>query len=414
MSSPKAPSRPSSVESAVRRVFAPHLAPRGEEGGWRRLARRWRHTLGTLRPLGAMSRGNRVQVFDDGDLVFESMWEAIRRARTRIRMATYILELDRVGRRTLEELQAASRRGVEVELRVDAVGSPGVRSSWGEDLEDAGVRLVVVNPIPVLRPPSMRWIERDHRKILVVDGKVAFFGGMNVAETYAGERLGNAAFRDTHARLEGPAARDLERMLQDLPPATVPEFERTSSPTAGTFVQVLESDRRRKRRAIQKALRVTLARATDTCYLTSPYFVPPRKLRRAITRAAERGVEVRVLTAGKSDVPIVRLASRHVYGRLLRAGVHIHEMGGRVLHAKTVAIDGVYGTVGSFNLDLLSDRRNREVVVAMLDREVVATLEEQFRADLESSEEVTLETWERRGPLQRLVEWTVYTVGRLI
>ncbi|MEM7310137.1 MAG: phosphatidylserine/phosphatidylglycerophosphate/cardiolipin synthase family protein [Planctomycetota bacterium] len=404
-----------SIEDVVRSVFAPHLAPAGEPGLARRLTRRWRHTLGRLRPLGGMSVGNRVELFTDGDALFEALWAAIDAARERVLLSTYILADDRVGRRTIAALAAAAERGVEVLLRYDSVGSLGLGEGDTERLRRAGGRAVAFNPLLTLRSRLSRRVVRDHRKVAVVDGTTAFCGGMNVAEEYAGERHGTGLFHDAHLRLEGPAAGQLEALFADAsgPPARA-RFETTPRPVDGTFLQVLESNRWRRRRAIQRAMRYTLSRAEERAYLASPYFLPPRRLRRALTSAAQRGVDVRILTAGPSDVPIVRVASQHVYGRFLRAGVRIFELQERVLHAKTVVIDGVYASVGSFNLDLLSDRYNHEVNATMLDRRLGAALEAQLQRDFAGAREVTLESWENRGAVARVLGWIVYKLSRLL
>ena len=153
--------------------------------------------------------------------------------------------------------------------------------------------------------------------------------------------------------------------------------------------------------------------AQRRCFLTSPYFVPPHRLMRYIREAAERGVDVRILTAGLSDVPLVRWASQHLYGRLLRSGVRIYEMVGRNLHAKTTTIDHVYSSVGSFNLDHWSFRRNLEVNVSVLDPGMAAEVEGRFREDLESSREVLLAQSERRSWLRRAVHWLAYQAMRV-
>jgi cardiolipin synthase len=258
---------------------------------------------------------------------------------------------------------------------------------------------------------------RNHKKIIVVDDRVAYCGGMNIADDYAGLRLGTGLFRDTQLRVRGPGVRDLAalvlRSMRDVA-GEAPGIGAAPEPLAdGSFAQVLASDVRRDVRAIQKALRYTVLRAGERCYLSSPYFVPQARLMRALRKAARRGVDVRVLTAGRSDVPLVTLASRHLYGRLIRAGVRIWEMQGQTLHAKTVSIDGVYGGVGSFNLDRWSARRNLEVGVGFLDRPVAGELERSFLADLEGSEEVGLERWSRRGALARFVSWLAYWIVRL-
>lgn len=398
------------IEAAIQQVFAPHLARGGA-----RFVGAWRKTLRILRPLGAVSQGNTVRVLTDGDEVFETLWAAIACAERTVQMTTYILEPDRVGERTLLELQRAAERGCRVLLVIDAFGSHRVTGERLERLRGAGATVVVFNPIVRWRSPLSRLV-RMHRKILVVDGRLAFCGGMNMAEEYAGPRHGTGLFRDTQLALEGPCARDLaalierdaleERTRAPAAPQAVPEH-------AGSLVQILESHVRRHQRAIRKALRITLGRTLERCYLTSPYFVPPERLLRGLKHAARRGVDVRVLTAGRSDVPVVRLASQHLYGRLLRAGVRIFEMHSRVLHAKTITADGVYATVGSFNLDYWSDRRNLEVSVSVLDRGAASALEGQFLRDLEGAQEVRLETWTKRTWIRRVSGWIAYQALRI-
>ena len=406
------------IEKAVRRVFAPHLA-RGGHGSQpaeelTRFWLVWRGTLRILRPLGAVSEGNRIQVFADGDDAFEAMWEAIDTARERVWMNTYILEHDAVGRRTLAALEEAARRGCEVVVMLDRLGSHRISSAQVAPLREAGARVLWYNP--VLRWGRFSRLVRNHRKILIAD-EVGFCGGMNVAEEYAGDRHGNGFFRDTHLRVVGPCVRDLAGLVAELVrEATRKRLElppRAEPLPDGELVQVLESNVRRQRRAIQKALRTTTVRAMQRCYLTTPYFVPPARLIRVLRLAAQRGVDVRVLTAGLSDVPLIRMASQHLYGRLLRAGVRIYEMHGRALHAKTTTVDGVYASVGSFNLDTWSDRRNLEVNVSFLDRPMAERIEAQFHADLEQSHQVELEGWGRRSLWQRILSWGAYQLARI-
>jgi cardiolipin synthase len=397
-------------------VFAPQVAGAAGAAG-ARLAAAWRKTLRLLRPLGAVSMGNSVRVLTDGDEVFEAMWAAIERATRSVLLTTYILEPDRVGQRTLHELERAARRGCRVLVVLDAFGSHRLETARLDALRAAGATVLSFNPLVRWRSPLSRLV-RNHRKILVVDRRTAFCGGMNVAEEYAGTRLGTGLFRDTQLLLEGPCARDLAKLVEgvasEIEPGGATREERgAEEASGGSLVLILESHVRRERRAIQKALRTTLARALERCYLTSPYFVPPPRLVRALVHAARRGVDVRVLTAGRSDVPLVRLASQHLHGRLLRSGVRIFELEARVLHAKTATIDGVYAAVGSFNLDYWSDRRNLEVSVSALDRGAACALEEHFRRDLEGAQEVQLSRWSARLWPRRLAGWVAYHLLRI-
>jgi len=405
----EAPDPSPSVEAAIRRALA------GEPGTARgaRFRGAWQKTVRLLRPLGTVSSANRVRVLIDGDAAFEAMWKAIDGAVDSVSLTTYIFEPDRVGDVTLAALLRAARRGCRVLLVVDSYGSHRLDDERLSELRAAGGRVVRFNPMVRWSSPLSRLV-RNHRKILALDGRLAFVGGMNVAEEYSGERYGNGYFRDTQLELEGPCATVLERLVQEV----AGEALRKSPPPevsdpGDRLVTVHDSHARRDRRRIQRALRMTLARALEHVYLTSPYFVPPARLVRALLHARRRGVDVRVLTAGRSDVPLVRLASQHLYGRLLRRGVRIFELHSRTLHAKTVTVDGVHATVGSFNLDYWSDRRNLEVTVGILDPAATAELERQFERDLAGAREVTLASWARRTWLERLLGWATYQLLRL-
>lgn len=399
----------SSVETSIRRALAGDLGPR--RGA--RFRGAWQKTLRLLRPLGAVSHATRVRVLTDGDEAFEAMWRAIDGARESVALATYIFEPDRVGDATLAALLRAARRGCRVLLVVDSYGSHRLDEARVAPLLAAGARVVRFNPI-VRWSATLSRLVRNHRKILALDGRLAFVGGMNIAEEYAGARHGNAYFRDTQVELEGPCAQALARLIDDVAGEENRSLARVPEPPVGaSLVLVHESHARRARRSIQRALRMTLARALERVTLTSPYFVPPARLVRALLHARRRGVEVRILTAGRSDVPLVRLASQHLYGRLLRRGIRIFELEQRTLHAKIATIDGVYATVGSFNLDYWSDRRNLEVAVGLLDPAATAELERQFELDLTGAREVTLSTWERRTLLERLLGFGAYQLLRI-
>lgn len=405
-----APASVSALEASIRQALAGDLgAQRGA-----RFRGAWQKTLRLLRPLGAVSHATGVRVLSDGDEAFEAWWSAIDGAADSVALATYIFEPDRVGDATLAALVRAARRGCRVLLVVDSYGSHRLDDARLAPLLAAGARVVRFNPMVRFGAPLSRLV-RNHRKILALDGRLAFVGGMNVAEEYAGRRHGTGYFRDVQLELVGPCARVLERLVESVvgePDAALPPP--VPPPPGASLVLVHEShSRRRARQRIQRALRMTLARALEHVYLTSPYFVPPGRLVRALIHARRRGIDVRVLTAGRSDVPLVRLASQHLHGRLLRHGVRIFELESRTLHAKTVTVDGIYATVGSFNLDYWSDRRNLEVTVGVLDQAATAELERQFELDLAGAREVTLATWERRTWYQRILGWGAYQLLRI-
>jgi cardiolipin synthase len=406
-------SRRARLKAAVKRALAPVLTTRQGQ----RLARIWLRTLALLRPYGVVSQGNQLHFLAEGDGAFEEMWAAIEGARHSVHLTTYILEPDRVGERTLRALEGAAARGCEVLAVLDAFGSHRLPTARLARLRSTGVRVLLYNPI-VRWPLSRARLVRNHRKILVVDRTLAFCGGRNVAEEYAGPRHGTALFRDTQLAVEGPAANDLAQLVEEQAAEMLARPVSLAGPQPasgeeGSVVQILESSGRRRRRAIQRALRTKLGRAVERAYLTSPYFVPTPRTLRALEAAAGRGVDVRVLTAGRSDVPVVRRAAQHLYGRLLVAGVRVFELRASVLHAKTAVVDGVSASVGSFNLDHWSERRNLEVVVSAFDPEAARELERHFETDLEGAREVTLERWRKRSWGQRLVGWVAYQVLRL-
>lgn len=385
-------------------------------GSQHELLRHWEGIVSIMLRYGGASMDNAVKLYFDGDEAMEAIWNAIDSASRRVWVETYILEADRVGKRTIEALAAAAARGCEVILLYDAVGSSRISDSFLEPLRAAGGQVYAFNPlwrwqrkIPLLR--------RDHRKIIIVDDDVGFCGGMNLSEDYAGPKYGNGRFRDCHAQLAGPCVRDLASVFaSSLQIATgrKPALETVTPQRRGErFVQVLESNGWHGRRDIQRALRLTIRHAALHCYITTPYFLPPKRLVRAINRAAKRGVDVRILTAGQCDVPMVRIAAQHIYGVFLRNNVRIFEMFDSTLHAKTMAIDGLFSTVGSFNLDTWSDKRNLEVKVAMVDPQITQQIEAEFLVSAARACEVTLDTWQRRSLWRRIFHWAVYQLMQL-
>eukprot|EP01113_Clastostelium_recurvatum_P002670 TRINITY_DN11131_c0_g1_i1.p1 TRINITY_DN11131_c0_g1~~TRINITY_DN11131_c0_g1_i1.p1 ORF type:complete len:457 (+),score=89.13 TRINITY_DN11131_c0_g1_i1:16-1386(+) len=434
------------IDEAVRRLFSPNLVNKLKQRQFKdKLILRWHTTIKRLLPLGGASIGNKVKIMSDGDVAFGEMWSAINSAKSNIVMETYTIMPDTVGKKTIDLLGQARERGSGVVLIYDAVGSSKMSDQDLKPLRDKGGLVLTFNPWwkrPWKFAPGLFF--RNHRKLLVVDDAVGFAGGMNISNLYAGKESGGTGyFRDTHVKVEGPAVNHLTHIfyhtLTDLaysqpimPRAWTPpgrfllpflmpfhkpymhEENIIPDTSSGVFVQVLESNVRRNRRHIQKAMRITLRNAHNHCYFTTPYFLPTARLRRAIVKAAGRGVDVRIITAGLSDVPLVQLASQHVYSIFLKRGVRIYEMHESRLHAKIVTIDGIYSSVGSFNLDPWSSNSNLEINLTMLDPDIALQLENQFTKDLKSCREITLDVLENRPFLFKVLHWTAYQVLRLI
>ncbi len=388
--------------------------PQPAEKDWptERIAEQWARTAGMMLRFRDASEGNKVDIFWSGDDALEAIWNAVEHASRRVWVEVYTIAPDRVGRRTIDLLVAAATRGCEVILVIDAVGSSGMTEAVLHPLRDVGARVVIYNPIGWNRAI----FRRDHRKIITVDDTVAFCGGMNLTEDYAGSRWGNGYFRDCHLRLAGPCVADFVRIqryaLSDMNlvgPRRALQCDRAGS----TYVQLLESDGRMEKREIQRALRLAVRRTLRYCWITTPYFVPPKKLIRSLNRAARRGLDVRIITAGRSDVPLVAWAAHHVYPLLLKRGVRIFKLKNGVLHAKTAVMDGIFSMVGSFNLDYWSEFRNLEIKAALIDPSVAGQLVNRFEAMLAECEEVTLEAMSNRTLWQRLVAWAAFQLMRL-
>lgn len=365
--------------------------------------------------------GNRVALLVDGEQAFPAMLEAIEGARRQILLEMYWFGSDDTGRRFASALLAAVARGVEVAVIYDSLGSWESDAGMFEELAQAGVKVLEYNPI---NPWKRRFrvaklTRRDHRKILVVDDKVGFTGGVNLADQWAPARDGGGEWRDYVARLEGPAVRDLDllfrttwRQEEGAPLAAAPG---TTGEAAGDLrVAVLGENYSRRRREIVEAYLFNIYRAQRYVWITNSYFLPDRIVVQALKRAAQRGVDVRVLLPGESDVRVVQHASRAIWGGLMRSGVRIFEWFGSVLHGKTAVIDGIWGTIGSFNLDAQSLRSNLEVNLAVHDEAFARVLERAFLRDLESAREVDAHEFAFRSLGDRLLEVIFYRFRKIL
>jgi cardiolipin synthase A/B len=355
----------------------------------------------------------------DGVQAFPAMLDAIAAARGAVCMETYILRDDRTGRRFGEAMAERARAGVEVSLIYDAWGS-SVSSDYIDRLEAAGVRTLVYHPVRFdgsLPAIAARLTRRDHRKALIVDGKVAFLGGLNLNDDDAPVEEGGAGWRDTHLRIEGPAAAELEFFFRHTwrrehgAPFDEQRYDHPSR-RADPLVRVITSDLRRTRHGIREEYRAAIHAARSRIAITNAYFLPTRRILRGLADAARRGVEVRVMTAGTTDVPAVLLASRSVYERLLDAGVRLYEWRGRVLHAKTAVIDGHWSTVGSLNLDQQSLRYNLEANAFVNDAGFADALTRMFDVDLAHCVEIDPVRWRKRAPWERAASWAAFQLNR--
>lgn len=363
---------------------------------------------------------HRLSLLKDGEQTFPSMLEAIASARSHICLETYIFRADTTGRRVAKALMERARAGVEVNLIIDAWGSP-LPAGFLRRLERAGVRVLLYNPVRIswraLQSRFARLWRRDHRKILVVDNRVGFTGGLNVGDDYASEAEGGYGWRDTHLRIEGPAVTELLyiflRTWRSEGGAPLDEARyRNEARRPDPKVRALGSDLRKGRLMIRDAYLDAINNAKQRLWITSAYFLPSGKLLRALKNAARRGVDVRLLLAGTTDIPPARYAAQSFYARLLKAGVRIFEWHRTVLHAKTALADDRWATVVSSNLDTMSMRMNLEVNAIVEDEGFNAVLARLFEEDLEQCVEVEWRWFRYRPLFDRLLSFIIGKVHR--
>jgi cardiolipin synthase A/B len=367
--------------------------------------------------------GNKVRLLFDGPQTMQAMMDAIRNARNHINLETYIFDQDELGMQFADLLIEKQRSGVQVNIIYDSVGTLGVPAEFFEKMRAAGISLTEFNPVnPLKRFGSWRLNKRDHRKILVVDGRIGFTGGVNIAQDYArsslfrsrGRANAELGWRDTHIRIEGPAVAALQWLFLDAwtkqRAEDLPDREYFPPlPEAGNeLVRVLASEPG-SNHEIYKAYMLAMQQAKKSIHITVAYFVPDIQMIQALTDAARRGVDVSIVFPSVSDAGLVYYAARSFYSELLAAGVKIHEFQASVLHAKTAVIDNAWSTVGSANLDLRSFLHNTEVNVVVLGEEFGRRMETAFQEDLKNSVQISLEEWEKRPFFERIKETAART-----
>lgn len=367
------------------------------------------------------TEGNRVELLVDGGPYFRKLIETIAAAKEYVFLEVYILANDETGWRVARVLMERARAGLEVAVCYDGYGSIALSKEYVDALTGAGVKLLPFRPLSIFHR-RWPWGKRNHRKTLVVDGRIAMVGGLNIANDYAAKEDGGRGWRDTAVWVEGPAVRQLEGLFRHLwrryrgRPALAPRQRRRATSISEretrapqrpgqAKVRFLGNFGRRDRAFIRRAYLQAILTAERTIRICNAYFVPDRVFRRALIRAAKRGVSVEIIVAGATDVPVVLWASRWYYGRFLKHRIRLYEFHERILHAKTAVIDGQWVTVGSSNLDDLSAFRNLEVNAGILCPRLGAEADAQFALDRDRSLRVDRAAWKRRSRVRRFLEW---------
>ena len=357
--------------------------------------------------------GNEVILFRDGPLAFDALESAIEQSRHHIHLLYYIWEPDDTGARLRDALAQACRRGVEVRLLLDDVGSRKARREFFQNLLEAGGQVERFLPVnPLSRQLALN--NRNHRKIVVVDGGSGFTGGMNIGDAYAGQ---GEPWRDLHARIQGPVVHSLQEVFcQDWYHATADDLLTSTyfpviSSSGDVWAQLLSSGPADERwRAIHTLLFAAINLAQHRVWIETPYFVPDPPILMALQTAALRGVDVRLLLPGRSDHPLVLYAGRSFQDGLLAAGVRVFELENAMPHAKMITVDSIFSTLGSANMDQRSFRLNFETNLFFYGAQVAAELEHEFLCICAEATEITTKSRQGIGRRQHLAEG----VGRVL
>ncbi len=361
-----------------------------------------------------MRRHTRVFPLRSGSEAFPAMLDAIAKARVSVLLEMYIWNDDVTGNRFREAFIDRAKNGCTVRILYDAVGSFSLPESFVDTLRDAGAEVILYHPVAPWRP---RWSinRRDHKKILVVDNRVGFTGGINLSDDNLPIEEGGKAWFDWHVGVEGPAVYDLAASFRHTwlheggTPYALPEVPPPFLGRNVLAVQVISSVRLQDRWRMHRSYLWAIRHAHHDISIMNSYFLPELGLRRAFRAAVQRGVSVRVILPQTSDVAAVAHASRHIHKRLIQNGIRVFEWPPeRMMHAKLGIIDDVWSTIGSYNLDRRSLYLNLEVMLVTLDEQLGHELREQFEKDIARCTEVTIAKLDARGPWQKFLDWFWY------
>ena len=374
--------------------------------------------------------GNRVSLLQDGPATYAAMFAAIRKAQDHINLESYIIEDDEIGQQFADLLLEKQGRGVQVNVIYDSVGGIKTPKAYFERLTEGGIAVLEFNPVNPLKLKK-QWLvnNRDHRKLLVVDGRTAFIGGINISSVYssgssvrrtAKSAAHTVAWRDTHVQIEGPVVGELQKLFIDTwekqrgKPLAPKKYFPALKAQGKDIVRAIGSTPDDPYSLIYLTLISAIGNAEREVHLTNAYFVPDPQLLKSLIDAAGRGVDVKLILPSHSDSDSPFHAGRSHYSTLLKAGVKIYERHGPLLHSKTAIIDGVWSTVGSTNLDWRSFLDNDEINAVIIGREFGQKMQVMFAGDLEASEAIDLESWERRPLSFRFKEWMARVWERLL
>ena len=374
--------------------------------------------------------GNRVMLLQDGPATYAAMFAAIGTAKDHINVESYIVEDSEVGQKFADLLIERQSQGVQVNMIYDSVGAFGTNKAYFDRLRAAGVQVLEFNPLnPLAARTGWAPNNRDHRKLLIVDGRTAFLGGINISSVYSTGSSGRGSdgpvdpkngWRDTDVQIDGPVVAGFQKLFlqtwekQKGPALAARNFFPEVASQGKEIVRAIGSSPDDSYSLIYLTVISAITNAEKSVYITNAYFVPDPQLLKALLDAAGRGVDVRIILPSHSDSATVFHAGRSHYAELLDGGVKIYERKGALLHSKTALIDGVWSCVGSSNLDWRSALDNDEVTAVILGREFAQQMHAAYMADIAASTAIDAETWARRPLTDRFREFTARVWGRLL
>jgi cardiolipin synthase len=368
-----------------------------------------------------LTKGNKVTLLVDGPATYAAMFKAVENARDHINIETYTMEdiEDEMGRKFSDLLLKKQAEGLQVNLIYDSLGSYTTPAEFFQRLRDGGISVVEFNPQnPLKARGKWRLAKSDHRKILIVDGKVAITGGVNISQVYSsgpyetGDAKGShMPWRDTDVQIEGPAVAEFQKLFLDTwqrqegailsPRNYFPALKEEGN----ALVRVLGSSPGEANRITFIMYVVAISFAENSLHMTNAYFAPDTQILKALTDAAKRGVDVKIILPGTTDRSLAQYAGQYYYSDLLKSGAKLYKRRNVLLHAKTLVIDEVWSTVGSTNMEWWSFSTNDEVNAVILSREFATKMEKMFARDLAESDQIRLEEWEKRPLLIKIREW---------
>lgn len=406
-------------QQALRRLYAgdpPPPPPWALAPRWQSLARLATHTTGL-----APAAGNRTTLHTDSAALIAAMGADMAAAQHSCRLMFYIVEAQGQIETLLETLAATARRGVCCQLLVDSLGSAAfLRSPWPARLRAAGVEVVEALPVGLLRALFVRRLDlRNHRKLLLIDGAIAYTGSFNLVDPRRFKRdEGVGHWVDVMLRLEGPTVAALARVFAGdwwLEGQALPAAEALPPANLGPgILQAIPSAPDEQSYIAYDTLIAAFYNALESITITTPYFVPDEALLNALLSAARRGVTVRILLPARNDSRLVAYAAKAYYQLLLDAGIQIHRFRRGLLHSKTVVIDREYALFGTVNMDMRSFYLNMELSLAVYDRTTVAAIAQLQEDYLAACQPVSVQGWRRRPGLQRLLERCVRLLSPLL